>query len=116
MTSRNYWRTTEAEIVNCRVSWTRSDYANFFDGIQGQSSYIVEYVYEVDGLVYRRGMHTPNPDRVGEFFELEYDPAYPIRNSAPDQTVCLKDPGTWTKYLIMAPFAAGLVYLLNKYL
>jgi hypothetical protein len=109
MTPRDNWRTAEAEIVNCRVSWTRSDYE------QPQSSYIVEYVYEVDGFVYRRGMHTGNPDRVGEVFELEYDPANPIRNSAPDQTICLKEPETWIKYLIMAPFAGGLVYLLNKY-
>jgi hypothetical protein len=115
MTPRNDWRTTEAEIVNCRASWTRSDYANFFDGIQAQSSYIVEFVYEVDGHTYRRGMHTNNPDRVGEFFELEYDPARPIRNSAPDQTVCLKDPRTSLQYIIIVPAAAGIVYLLNKY-
>jgi len=93
----------------------RSEYENFTDGIPAQSSYIVEYVYEVDGVTYRRGMHTNNPDSVGEFFELEYDPANPLRNSAPDQTICLKDPSTWTKYLIMVPAAAGLVYLIKKY-
>ena len=26
MTPKDHWRTTEAEIVNCRVSWSRSDY------------------------------------------------------------------------------------------
>jgi hypothetical protein len=49
MTPTDNWRTTEAEIVNCRVSWTQSDYE------QPQSSYIAEYVYEVDGVVHRRG-------------------------------------------------------------
>jgi hypothetical protein len=115
MTPKDNWRTTQAEIVSSRVSWTRSDYANFFDGTQGQSSYIVEYIYEVNGHTYRRAMHSNNPDRVGEFFELEYDPAYPIRNSAPDQTICLQDSRTWIRYLIMTPFVVVLIYLLDKY-
>jgi hypothetical protein len=59
-------------------------------------------------------MHTNNPDRVGELFEIEYDPANPLRNDAPDQTICLKDPGTWLKYLILVPAGACLVYFLNK--
>jgi hypothetical protein len=110
VTPKDHWRTTEAEIVNCRVSWSRSDYE-----LTQTSSYIVEYVYEVDGVVYRRGMHTNNPDRVGELFAIEYDPANPLRNDVPDQTICLKDPGTWLKYLILVPAAACLVYFLNKY-
>ena len=89
--NKDGWLATEAEIVNCSLSWLRSDYGNSFEGTQGRSTYTAEYVYEVNGKTFRHSMIVQDPERIGEKFELAYDPANPDRNDAPGQTINFRD-------------------------
>jgi Protein of unknown function (DUF3592) len=113
--SKEQWQTTEAEIVNCSASWLRSDYGNSFEGRPAESTYTAEYVYEVDGKIYRHSMILSNPDRVGEKFALAYDPANPDRNDAADQTINIKDSRSILKHLLIWGCGIALAFVLIHY-
>ena len=110
MAQRQDWQWTEAEVVSCEWSWLRSEYGDYFAGMPARSCYIAEYVYEVNGVTYRQGMHTDRPDQVGECFRLEYDPVNPKRNSVLNRTISLDDPRTWLIWLIGLLAAAILIH------
>lgn len=117
MARKSEWKPATAEIVSYRISWFRSlAGAGEDDYYTASTTYIADYVYEVDGTFHRRSRHVDGPDRIGETFELTYDPAHPIRNSAPDQTIDLRSPGTWIGPLIGLTLGLLFFYILERFL
>ncbi|WP_157178238.1 DUF3592 domain-containing protein [Terriglobus roseus] len=109
------WHTTEAEIVNCSLSWLHSDYGNSNEGIAARSIYTADFLYEVDGKTYRHSMRISNPERVGDKFELAYDPANPDRNDAPDQSINFRDGRSILRHLVLWGCGIAVALLLLHY-
>jgi hypothetical protein len=83
--------------------------------LPASSSYFAEYVYEVEGVVYRRGMNVYERAQIGDRFILQYDPDNPFRNSVPENTLCFGDRGGWTFWSMACAIIVLFLYLLAKY-
>ena len=104
------WQIAEARIVSCNISWLQSLYTDPSIGSIGNTVYVAEYEYSVDGVTYRRSMRVGSPRSVGDCFELGYDARRPGRNAASDQSFNLNETKTWIGIVIGILLAAVLAY------